>query len=346
MLTKYDEYFIHQTGDEMDTPESSDPGFLDRLFFGCHNREGTINLAVGMGIHPNRNIMDGYVILRHENSHHNLRLSRHMQGGDDRTDMRIGPLSIQVLEPHKRWAFQLGDNLQGINCDLVFEARVPPYLCRKVVMETPDRGTLSHGHFFQGGRYNGSITLQGQHFNVDGFLGIRDRSWGRRGWTAADFGHHYWFQVHFAHSTLFIIHMEMRDGSVVWSEGVLTNDDGSMIYITEIRHRAELLPGVRALAKVDMLLKDAQGGQRCLTARPISPAVYLNGGGYARLGEDKGPLSIEGEQWDVSEPVGIDSPRFGITQPVGEFQLDGELGVGVMEYSFTPQKDFKYKPTF
>lgn len=343
MLTKYDEYLIHQTGDTLDITEDNDPSFLERLYFGCHNREGTLHLGVGLGVYPNKNIMDGFVLLRHENVHHNIRLSRHLQG--DRCDMKIGPLSIEVLEPHKRWAIRLGDNKQGINCDLEYEARGPVFLCKKVVVDTPDRGPLAHGHYFQTGRYKGIINLQGQQFNADGLLGIRDRSWGRRGWNAENFGHHCWFHAHFSDCTLSMINMELEDGTVIWSEGAISYDDGRQFNITEIRHRIEFLPGVRAVAKVDMVLKDAQGGQRQLTVRPISPAVYLNAGGYDRLGEDRGPLSIEGEQMDVSKPVDIDSPLFGITEPIGEFQLDGNSGVGVMEYSFNPKQDYQYKPS-
>jgi len=102
---------------------------------------------------------------------------------------------------------------------------------------------------------------------------------------------------------------------------------------------------VRALTKVEMLLKDTNGKERYATAKPISPAIYFNGGGYALQGEDKGPLSIEGEQWDVSQPAEIDSPRFGFHEYIAEFQLDGETGTGILEASFSPVKEHEYQPT-
>jgi hypothetical protein len=66
------------------------------------------------------------------------------------TDMEIGPLFIQVLEPHKRWAVRLGDNPQGLRCDVEFEGIVPTYLCDPSVRATAewgrslDMGTISN----------------------------------------------------------------------------------------------------------------------------------------------------------------------------------------------------------
>jgi len=80
-ITEWDEYLIHQTADTADIRENGDPGFMDRLYLGCHNPEGTLHLAVGLGTYPNVNIMDGYVIVRQSNVQHNLRLSRYLKGG-------------------------------------------------------------------------------------------------------------------------------------------------------------------------------------------------------------------------------------------------------------------------
>jgi hypothetical protein len=341
-ITDWDEYLIHQTADTVDTGERGDPHFMDRLYLGCHNPEGTVHLAVGLGTYPNVNIMDGYVIARHNSVQHNLRLSRHLKG--DRADTEIGPLALRVIEPLKRWGIDLGENDQGMRCSVEFEGRVPPYLCRKMVLPTAD-GEVGHGHYFQPGRYKGSITLDSQQINVDGFIGARDRSWGiRRGGGGEFLGVQFWIQVRFPKFSYSMVYVDLYDGTVIWCDGAILNDDGSVISIAEMRHRIELMPTVRALNKVEMLLKDTEGVERRLTARPISPAIYLNGGGYDRHGEDRGPLSIEGEQWDVSQPADIGSPRFGMHEYIAEFELDGEQGVGILEATFNPRKEHEYKP--
>jgi len=344
-ITDKDEYLIQRAADTAEIGVSDDPDFMDRLYLGCHNPEGTLFLIAGLGTYPNVNVMDGYVIVRHNDTQHNLRISRHLQGEGadaqqiDPAFMQLGPLSMKVIEPLKRWDVYLGDNDYGIGCSLEFEGRVPSY-----GEKMPQ--SLYYGHYNQMGQYKGSITIGSEQFNVDGFVGARDRSRRRRlsGQGAAARGH-FFIQVHFPSFYLTQVYAPLWDGAFRWCQGAILNDDGSIIPIVEMRQRIEFMPTVRALTKVEMLLKDAEGGERHLTAKPISPAIYLNGGGYNRQGEDRGLFNIEGEQWDVSQPPGIDSPRFGFHEYIAEFQLDGETGVGILEASYSPDEKHKYEPT-
>ncbi|HXR02245.1 MAG TPA: hypothetical protein VN798_17825, partial [Pseudomonas sp.] len=152
-LTDLDEYLIHQTGDTLDSPENGNPDFVDRLYIGCHSSDGTVHLAAGLGVYPNKNIMDGYVILRRNNVQHNIRVSRYLDG--DRALTEIGPLRIKVLEPHKRWGLYVDDNEYGFGCSVEFQSRVAPFLCPKLVIPG---GVVSQGHYFQTGRFSGSIS--------------------------------------------------------------------------------------------------------------------------------------------------------------------------------------------
>lgn len=342
-LTDLDEYLIHQTGDTMDAPEDGNPDFVDRLYIGCHSSDGSVHLAVGLGSYPNKNIMDGYVILRYGNIQHNLRLSRHLQA--DRAKSEIGPLSVKVLEPHKRWSVALDENAHGLRCDVEFEARVPPFLCPKLVIPG---GVVSQGHYFQTGRFKGSIVVDGQTIDANEFIGVRDRSWGVRGTGkgGAKGFFHLWCHAHFQSFTVSLLHVEVENGVVMLSDAVISNDDGSVIPIVEIRHRIEFLEGARSPATMELLLKDAVGNQRRLAAKVVSAGMYLNGGGYNRPAEDGGVLSVECDHWDVSEPVGIDSPRFGNVEPIAEFHFDGMRGVGILESSWNRDENYEYRPSF
>jgi len=344
-ITEKDEYLIQQAADTVDLGVNEDPDFMDRLYFGCHNPEGTLFLVAGLGTYPNINIMDGYVIVRQNAVQHNLRLSRHLQGDPATTRQgdpaitQLGPLSIKVIEPLKRWGVHLGDNDYGIGCSLEFEGRISSY-----GEKAPQ--ARYYGHYNQMGQYKGSITIGSQQFNVDGFVGARDRSRRRKqaGQGGAARGH-FFVQVHFPGSYLTLVYAPLWDGTFHWCQGAILNDDGSEISIVDMSHRIEFMPTVRALTRVEMVLKDANGKERHVTARPISPAIYLNGGGYVHQGDDRGPFNIEGEQWDVSQPPGIDSPRFGFHEYIAEFQLDGETGVGILEASYSPDEKHKYEPT-
>ena len=341
-ITEWDDYLIHQIPDTIDTVVGSDPHWMDRFFFGCHNTEGTLHLMAGMGTYPNVNVMDGFVCVRNKDVQRNIRLSRHLQA--DRANTKVGPLSFKVLEPLKRWGIYLDDNDYDIGCSIEFDGRVAPYLFPKIGGGDSESG--AQVHYNQPGRYTGSITFEGQQFNVDGFLGARDRSWGiRRPGSFAALEIYLWIQAQFSTCSLSLLYVELLGGSIRGCMGGILNDNGDVIPITETQHRIEFVPGFRAYTRMEMLLTDANGKQRNIIARPISPGCYMNGGGYDdRHGVDRGPYHVEGERWDVSQPVAIDSPLFGMHQRDAEFQLDGEPGLGLIEASFSRTEAWQYKP--
>jgi hypothetical protein len=97
---------------------------------------------------------------------------------------------------------------------------------------------------------------------------------------------------------------------------------------------------------MEMMLVDADGRERKMTVTPLSHASYMSGGGYDDLhGLDRGAFHVEGERWDVSRPVGVDSPLYGLHQRDAELSLDGESGVGLIEASFTRSETWRYKPS-
>jgi hypothetical protein len=353
-VTEWDEYLIHQLVDTIDRVESDDPHFADRFFFTCHNAEGTLELMAGLGAYPNVNVMDGFVCVRHNGVQRNIRLSRHLQG--DRAKTEVGPLCFKVLEPLRRWGIYLGDNDYGIGCSLEFEGRVAPYLHGDPSGRS-ERPPEFMAHYTQEGWYTGSITFEGRQFKVDRFLGPRDRSWGvrRPSGVGAELDPraciYLWIHAQFSSFSLVLIYIELAEGAFHVCTGAILNDDESVIPVVDMRHRIEFIPGVRAYNKMEMLLKDSNGGERHVIAKPISHVAYMSGGGYdGRHGVDRGPFHVEGERWDVSGPLDVKSPLFGAyTQPnhrEAEFQLDGELGVGLLESGFSPVETWQYKPSW
>ena len=88
--------------------------------------------------------------------------------GADLADLVLdGGLSIRALEPLSRYAVHYLDGDEGhLEIDLGFEAIAPP-------------NYLAGSHLDQPGRYTGTIRLDGETIEVDGY-GFRDRSWGPR----------------------------------------------------------------------------------------------------------------------------------------------------------------------
>lgn len=343
-LSKWDEYFIHQAYESVVETKVT----KERLYFGCHNTDGTLHMAVGLGVYPEKKLMDAYVCLRHNNTQYNLRLYRHVTDGDF-NDLQIGPLKISIIEPMKRWAIELKDkgengNESGINCSLEFEGLDEPYLARLK--------TAEFLQYNQPGRYSGNIRIKDQNFDVTGFIGGRDRSWRAElpESVMKPFGGHFWMLAHFPESWLFFHGFPLFDVPTPADfDGAVSDYEGNAEPIEQVLHRIEFLPDTQALASADLQLLHTNGKKRNLKIKPISRTLSFTGGGYITQGQDHGSMHIEGEQWDVSVPADIGSEQFGalgMGQQIAEFNLDGEVGVGILETSYSPDKDQEYKPTW
>src|SRR5262245_16546830 len=126
MLTKFDELTCHQIVATFDGPETSDRAFTEKMWFNLHDTAGAIVVAVGIGVYPNRNVMDGFACVNLGNRvQHNLRVSRELRPRIE--DLVIGPLSVQVVEPFRKVHLGVAQNDQGIELDLDFLATVPPH---------------------------------------------------------------------------------------------------------------------------------------------------------------------------------------------------------------------------
>lgn len=338
-ISKWDEYLIHQSYDTIDTGVD-----VDRLYVACHDPAGDLHVAVGLGAYSESKVMDGFVVVRHKTTQCNLRLSRQLHG--DRADTRIGPLTVEVIEPLERWGVYLSDNDYGITCSMEFEGRSAPYLSRS--------SSFPFMHYNQPGRCVGKVGIDGRDIKIDGLIGARDRSWrqhmgpqtgGRGPWPG-----HFWMMAQFSDCSLSLHGVPVWQGPRPDFHGALLYDNGSVIPVNEVRHRVEFLPGVRSVSNVELLLRCADGKERRVIATPKSSALYIGtGAAYEQQGLDKGALSIEGERWNVSQPADVGSLHFGgtgMSEFVADFNVDGQPGIGILEISYCPDKTIEYKPTF
>lgn len=332
-IGNWDEFLIHQAAKPIERMESEDIDAMERLYVGCHNADGSLHVATGLGSYPNRNVMDAYVCVRHRDTQYNLRASRHLE--DDRSRLAVGPISFEVVKPQQSWRVRVDDPEHGVDGEIEFEARGAPFM------------TGPPSHYDQLGRYSGRLEVGGEPFDLNGFMGARDRSWGVRPsglFTRQDWSGHFWIHAHFPSFGLTLVHAGIWNGNKRCG-AALVRDSGDVVPIIELRHHIEFEPDVRGLKSLEVELKDTTGERRRMFARRISPAIYLNGGGYDRPGEDRGPFSVEYDEWDVATMPDERSPRFGLHQQIAAFELDGERGVGILEASFSPDPARAYVPT-
>ena len=180
MLTRLDDYPIHQTPEPIAHAASSDRNVYDRYWFNGYADDGEFYFGVGMGLYPNRGILDcGFSIVR-DGEQHAFHGSR--RAPVEPTQTEVGPFKIEVVEPMRRTRVTLEANETGIECDLLFTARTAGIEEGRQILQSGTRRTFDMTRFAQLGRWQGEIRYAGQSVRVDAsrVYGTKDRSWGIR----------------------------------------------------------------------------------------------------------------------------------------------------------------------
>ena len=115
-MTGLDEYLIHNYPQPVRVMWTSDPRAYERLWFTVQDRVGELLVMIGLGFYPNLNTAEAYAIVNHRGKHTTVRAHRSL--GDDRFDMRVGPINFEVVEPFKEWRLTLAENAYGISFDI------------------------------------------------------------------------------------------------------------------------------------------------------------------------------------------------------------------------------------
>jgi hypothetical protein len=102
MLTKADDYPVHQLPEPIAT-SGTDRNFYDRYFFNGYTMDGQVFFAAALGVYPHLNVMDAAFSVIENGVQHNLRASRLLRS--ERMDTKVGPISIEVVEPLEEAAF-------------------------------------------------------------------------------------------------------------------------------------------------------------------------------------------------------------------------------------------------
>lgn len=180
MITEFDDYPLHQVPEPIATPASTDRNFYDRFWFNGFDREGGFYFGVALGLYPNRSVMDAHFSLVIDGVQHCFHASR--RAPSERSELTVGPLTIDVVEPMRRIRIFLDKNDTGIECDLTFRARTVPYEEPRSVLREGNRVMLDTIRFVQFGTWGGVIQTKGSQLDVSNerVLGVRDRSWGIR----------------------------------------------------------------------------------------------------------------------------------------------------------------------
>ncbi|MDO8778678.1 MAG: hypothetical protein Q7K57_60165 [Burkholderiaceae bacterium] len=125
-LTAQDDLIGHQLPTTFDQIDNSDPAWVERLWYTGHPAPGgDIIFDIGLGYHPNRNVMDAFAGVAVDGKQWNFRISRQLR--PDSLTTTVGPLEIKVLEGLKRHRLVLGPNESGIQFDIEFHGKLNPH---------------------------------------------------------------------------------------------------------------------------------------------------------------------------------------------------------------------------
>ncbi|NHN36529.1 hypothetical protein G8764_04400 [Pseudomaricurvus alcaniphilus] len=354
MLTKYDDYPVHQTSDPI-AYAGTDRNYYDRYWFNGYSRDGSVFFSAAFGVYPNLNIMDGTFSVVSDGVQHNVRVSRHMNM--ERMHTVVGPLEVEVVEPLKQLRVRLNDNEFGITADVLFSGRAPVVEEPRFTKRQGPRTVFDYTRLTQNGDYTGWIDIKGKRTDFEGknVRGTRDRSWGVRYnvglpdpqevppvkdlqafwlWAPLNFDDTW---VHF--------HDSQESDGTSWNVGGLVGglgDDTQPEHMKKLEWDIVMRDDIRHLKSATAYMTDADGGITKVEF-DLKWKFYMSGLGYQHPdyghGFNKGPLAIN---YDTILTADIDSslpPLYSHIQQFSEVTMtrpNGEVskGCGVLEQAF------------
>ena len=290
MLTAGDEYPVHQTPEPI-AYSGSDRNFYDRYFFNGYSKDGETFFAAAMGVYPHLNIMDGAVSVLKDGKQTSIHVSRPLNM--ERMDTRVGPLSVEVIEPLKQVRLKL-EETEGVALDVAFTGRAFPIEEPRFTYRQGPRMLIDCTRMTQNGRWEGKLSVDGQSVEVssDNWYGTRDRSWGVRPIGAADpqpiiparFPQFYWIwtPLNFGDRAVFF-HVNDDALGAAWNTRAVVSREGAtndeLEHMSACKCDVVYTPGTRRAASGTIRIMDEKGETSTVELTPLS-TFQMKGIGY------------------------------------------------------------------
>ena len=354
MLSRFDDYPIHQTPLPIAVPASGDRNVYDRYWFNGYSNSGEFYFGAGLALYPHLGIMDcGFSIVR-DGEQHAFHGSR--RAPRDPSETTVGPFRIEVIEPMRRLRVILEENDTGIGCELEFRARTACIDEGRQTMMQGARAIMDATRFAQFGFWEGEIRYDGNTLAVEPsqVRGTKDRSWGIRPVGAPDTGvapgarlpqvFFLWAPLHWDDHCSHLGVFENADGQIWHWQGAITPvyenpeaipgiEDPGLVAMVGCEHRLEYIPGTRRAGSAAIALLEGNGNRHDIQLEPLL-CFQMKGIGYTHPewghGQWKGELAIGGESWksDDLDPMALENQHI---QQVVRARCGDQEGVGVLE---------------
>lgn len=354
MITSFDDYCIHQTHLPVAQPSQSDRNFYDRYWMNGCDGDGTYNFEIGLGLYPNRHVMDAHFSVAIGNKQYALHGSR--RAPKDRADTSVGPMKLEILEPMRSLRFSAEDNEHNIACDLVFTAS-------SVAHKEPANEMFDDGHlimlntrFTQMGFWQGWFSIDGERYEVQKAYGTRDKSWGVRpvgepqggapGLLNDEPGVYWvWNPINWGDFCTQMGTFEDREGRPTQLSAdrmplygapsdIPEPQDEQMVEMKTVEHTLHWRKGTRLADGGDFRFVDAEGEVFEYSVEPLQRFQMLGiGYNHFEWGHAfwKGELETGREEWNLDEVDLLDYQFIHNHQVVRATSSCGKAGVGVLE---------------
>lgn len=317
MLTKGDDYPIHQTPDPI-AYSGTDRNFYDRYFFNGYSRDGSIYFACALGVYPHLNIMDASFSVIVDGVQHAVHASRIMHM--ERLDLQVGPIAIEIVEPLEKLRIKIADGENDIHGDLMFTRRSAPLEEPRFQFRKGPRTLFDYTRLTQNGSWVGSLSVKGRAVDVapEDYVGTRDRSWGVRPIGASDVQplapegepqfYWIWVPLNFGDRSSFY-HINADGDGKPWNEsGAVVKAVGEggapeSQKMASCRSEITFKPGTRHASAVKIFMQDEEARETRIDIS-IERNFYMTGLGYMHgewgHGHFKGELATGYESFDLA----------------------------------------------
>ena len=365
MLIKYDDLPLQQTAESLAYLATSDREAYGRYWFNGFSPGGDFYFGIAFAVYPNRDVMDcALSLVDKSGKHSSFRASRRCPV--DRTEMKVGPFTLEILELMRVIRVTILDNHTGITADLTFVGNTPVHEEPTDRVRPGVRMVMKAKRYTQFGRWNGFIDVKGERHDIQDAYGIRDRSWGWRFCGEPQGGTHY---LHPSQAFYLWSPIEWEDccthyGTWEDAEGVSMKKFGQIFPLYDTRTRFDTLDpkGFREIAAGPHRLQFADKTSRFVTGgefdlldgdriKTIKLEVLLRfhmyGIGYSH--PEWGHGFWKGEEAYTAEVLTADqidksAPKFQHAQQVIRASMGGRVGYGVLEQAiFGSQHQYGFR---
>jgi len=353
VLSSYDDYPLHQIAEPIARPATTDRNFYDRYWLSGHDRDGRLFLGGSFGLYPNRQVMDAAFSVLLGKQQHSLHASRRAPA--DRGELRVGPVSLEVVRPMRELRLRVAPNETGLEAELHFRARTAPHEEPRSHFWEDNRLILDTCRFAQYGTWEGWCKAGGERIEVVAtkVLGARDRSWGvrpvgepERGATPRREPGIYWIwsALQFEDVCAHFYTIEDHDGRPLEVHATLiptyaapelipAGPEAAARLMSPATHAITWQRGTRWSTAARLSLTAPDGERHDLALEPIA-RFHMKGIGYQHPqwghGMWKGEEALAGEVWNVDE-LDPSAPENLHVHQLCRVRMGARSGVGILE---------------